>query len=241
MKLRSIIITLSLIAVALTFHIVRRNSTMRGIETEVHATGANVLITADEVDNLILQAYPDIKTKRIKEIDKQAIAKHLKNSPYIEDADVSMSVGGKLTTSVLPETPVMRVFIRDDEFYISRRGKVMPLVPNHYCHLLVGSADPARAKNRQTLPYLWAVASFLHDNPRYNGIFDQAHIESNGDVILIPKLGNYTVVVGDTTCLKEKFENLWAFLDQGISQTGWDIYSKVNLKYRGQVVATKRD
>lgn len=85
------------------------------------------------------------------------------------------------------------------------------------------------------------MASFLHDNKQYDDVFDQICIDNAGDICLVPKLGDMTVVVGDTNDLDKKFENLWAFFEQGISQTGWDTYSVINLKYRDQVVCTKRN
>lgn len=241
MKLRNIIIVVLLAVVVLTFHIVRRNSVMRGIESEVRPAEVVRLLTPSEVDSLILQAAPTLRSTRIKDIDKKAIAASLLKCPYIDKVDVGLTTGGKLTATVWQHVPVMRVFLNDDEFYLSRKGTVMPLAPAHYCHLLVGSVDPQQTDEVRSLASLWAVASFLHDNPKYGDIFDQAHVSAGGDIVLVPKLGDFSVIVGDTACLKEKFENLWAFLDQGISQTGWDIYSTVNLKYRGQVVATKRE
>lgn len=87
---------------------------------------------------------------------------------------------------------------------------------------------------------IWKLASFLHDNPKYGDVFDQVYVGEKGDLYLVPKLGTTTINIGDTTLLEQKFRNLWSFFDQGISQVGWDTYSSINLKYRGQVVCTKK-
>ena len=253
--IRNILIVVLLIAIVVTFHIVRRNSTMRGLECKVAVEEA-VLLTPTDVDSLILDYCPNLLSLDIKDVDKKGIARMLKRHPYILYAETKMTTGGKLTVKVRQHNPVLRMFYQDNEYYISRQGTCMPLSAKHYCDILVGSterqeptlrhttalhlADTANHNQPESLLKLWTVASYISDNPRYHGVFDQTAISENGDIYLIPKLGDIAVVIGDTTILEEKFNNLWAFFDHGISQVGWDAYSKINLKYKGQVVCTRK-
>jgi cell division protein FtsQ len=48
------------------------------------------------------------------------------------------------------------------------------------------------------------------------------------------------VQVGSADNLDEKFHRLIVFYTRGLSQTGWDKYSQISVKYRNQVVCTKR-
>ena len=96
------------------------------------------------------------------------------------------------------------------------------------------------ANSQQPIASLWCLARFIHDNPQYDGVFDQVTVDEKGDLVLTPKLGNTIVIVGDTTRLAEKFENLWAFYDQGVKKVGWDTYKTINLKYNNQLVCTKK-
>jgi cell division protein FtsQ len=255
--LRIILIVALLILIVLAFHIVRLNSTMRGIETTVEPCDRPVLIDEPDVDSIIIAAYPNLRNTKVKNIKRREVVSLLRAHPYILDAKVRLSAGGKLLVDVTPRQPVLRMFYQGNEFYISREGTCMPLAPGHYCHLIVGNtlweepllrnvarldlADTANHRQPASLQKMWTLALFLHDNPHYGDIFDQMCINSDGDLCLIPKLGITTVVIGDTTRIAEKFENLWAFIDQGISQLGWNTYTEINLKYRGQVVCTKAD
>ena len=60
------------------------------------------------------------------------------------------------------------------------------------------------------------------------------------DIELIPRVGNHTIVFGDANQIESKFEKLIVFYNKGLSNTGWNEYSVINLKYEGQVVCTKR-
>ena len=252
---KHIIIIALLTAIVVTFHIVRRNSTMRGIESHIAEDGIGLLSPAD-IDSLIVLSHPHIRQTDIKDIDRKAIAETLKQHPYVADATARLSTGGKLLVDVTPNTPVVRMFYQGNEFYISQKGTCMPLCAKKFCNILIGNvnlsepllantsalnlADTANHNQPSSLLKIWKTACFLNDNPKYGDIFDQVSIAANGDICLIPKLGELTVILGDTTQMNTKFENLWAFLDQGISLVGWDTYSVINLKYRNQVVCTKK-
>lgn len=256
-SLRNIIIVVLLVAIVLTFHIVRRHSTMRGLEVNVDAPKSAVLLDAADVDSLIIAAFPALRSTDIRDVDRKAIVRTLENSPYILKAEAKMTTGGKLIVDVVQRTPVVRMFYQGNEFYISRQGTLIPISAKHYCHLLVGStsfeepllrhpskmnlADTSNHHQPTSPLMIWKLASFLNDNPKYGAIFDQVYVGDKGDLYLVPKLGNLTVNVGDTSILDRKFRNLWAFFDQGISQVGWDTYSSISLKYRGQVVGTKKN
>ena len=60
-SLRNIIIVVLLVAIVLTFHIVRRHSTMRGLEVNVDAPKSAVLLDAADVDSLIIAAFPALR------------------------------------------------------------------------------------------------------------------------------------------------------------------------------------
>lgn len=254
--LRNIIIVVLIAAIVVTFHIVRRNATMRGLECSVSTDGAATLLSPNDVDSLILSGFPNLLTTDIKDLDKKAVVHYLQQHPYVDEAIAHITTGGKMTVQVRQHKPVVRMFYQGNEFYISRKGTCLPLSEKHYCHLLVGNSqgkeprllhptalnlsDTANHHQPLSLMKIWALASFLHDNPKYGNIFDQVFIDSTGDLILVPKLGDLTVNIGDTSLLVQKFNNLWSFFDQGISRVGWDTYSSISLKYRGQVVCTKR-
>lgn len=255
-SLKHIIIIVLLVAIVFTFHIVRRNATMRGLECSVVSDRSYCLLSSQDVDSLILMSQPNLLKTDIKDVDKKAIVKMLESHPYVLSADAHMTTGGKLIVSVQQRTPVVRMFYQDNEFYISRQGTCMPLSTKHYCHILVGNtlseepllahptklnlADTSNHKQPVSPMKIWKLASFLYDNPKYGEVFDQVYVGEKGDLFLIPKLGETTINVGDTSMLQQKFRNLWSFFDQGISQVGWDTYSAISLKYKGQVVCTKK-
>ena len=48
------------------------------------------------------------------------------------------------------------------------------------------------------------------------------------------------IVIGDDQRLEEKFTNLLAFYREKLNAGGWNNYSQISLKYKDQVVCTKK-
>jgi cell division protein FtsQ len=54
---------------------------------------------------------------------------------------------------------------------------------------------------------------------------------------LVPVLGSQRIIVGDTSRLDEKFDNLLSFYKKVLNRIGWEKYQTLDLRYAGQVVA----
>ena len=57
---------------------------------------------------------------------------------------------------------------------------------------------------------------------------------------IIPVVGNHSILLGDVNDLKEKFDKLKIFYRESLNHTGWNQYSKINLKYENEVYCSKR-
>ena len=119
----------------------------------------------------------------------------------------------------------------------------MPISRTGDCNVLVAGGnftEPLRldSLNSQTQA-LVTLANFLDGEKKYRTLVDQIYIERDGNIMMVPKLGDHIIELGTTDDLDTKFSNLLAFYRRGMPRAGWNTYSKVSLKYRGQVVCTK--
>ena len=60
------------------------------------------------------------------------------------------------------------------------------------------------------------------------------------EIAMQVKVGDQVIELGDTTNLENKFADLLAFYRNGMPRAGWDAYSKISLKFKDQVVCTKK-
>jgi hypothetical protein len=70
---------------------------------------------------------------------------------------------------------------------------------------------------------------------------DQVDIDAERNFQMVPKVGKHMVQFGDGKEVEQKFRKLFIFYRDVISKTGWSRYAAVNVGYKGQVVATRKD
>lgn len=144
------------------------------------------------------------------------------------------------------------------EFYLDDEGKFMPMSLDGFSNVMVAMGvfrefankgcvlfeieKLQQSKNfaQSDLVSVWQLALFLHQNPIYGDLMDQIFVDARGDLQVAPLVGDHIVVVGNTDNLDEKFLDLLSFYRNGMEKVGWDAYKQINLKYKNQVICTKR-
>ena len=80
----------------------------------------------------------------------------------------------------------------------------------------------------------------LKNDGFWDALIEQIVVANGNEVILIPKVGNFRIVVGELENVEKKMENLRLFLQEGIALKGWNVYKEINLKFENQIVCIKR-
>ena len=88
---------------------------------------------------------------------------------------------------------------------------------------------------------LYAMAKYINANKFWNAQVRQIYINKDKEMELVPMVGDQKIIFGDTTDMNEKFNKLHTFYLQGLNVTGWwNKYSTINLKFKNQIVCTKK-
>lgn len=185
------------------------------------------------------------------------IEEKLNNNHSIKDAQVYKTVNGKLFVNVKQRRPIVRVFSRNDSYYIDEKGKLMPLSNKYTARLLVvnGNLNEPFAKRyrfnygnlsdslstKTILDDIYKLANYIDKSEFWKAQIEQIAVNKVSEFELIPKVGNHKIVFGEITNLEGKFEKLMIFYKKGLAKTGWNEYSEINLKYKSQVVCKKRN
>ncbi len=176
--------------------------------------------------------YPVGKT--MSEINTLEILDTILTSKLVKSAEVYTAH----VANIYQREPVLRV-ISDTKgsFYIDDNRERMPVSPNFtvYVPLATGAVDEEYAQNE-----LYDFAEFLNENPDWNAWVDQIVVKPNKDVELIPRAGDFRIVLGKLDNYSEKLARFALFIEKGLNVVGWNRYSEINLKYDNQVVCTKK-
>jgi cell division protein FtsQ len=177
------------------------------------------------------------KDKSISSINTQAIEDLLKSNEMIASVEAYKTPSGMIKLEIEQKIPIMRIMSTTGDYYIDNNGKVMPISRRYSANVPFVSGY---VEKDVMLPDLFKFALFLQSNKFWNNQIDQIYIQQNGEVQLIPRVGNHKIVLGSFDDFEEKLDNLSLFYKKVIPKVGWEKYEVINLTYKNQIVCTKR-
>jgi cell division protein FtsQ len=224
-----------------------------GLKIDIDRSDNNYFVLEEDIENLIQNKGYDVDSLLVPNFDVAQIERLLNNNPSIKNAEVYTTIDGYIKVDVEQRKPLLRVFSKNnDSYYIDNEGWLMPLSNKYTSNIVVANGDifPQDSANYQAnvtllekshiLHQLYDITAFLSADEFWKSQIVQIYVNEKNNVELIPRVGNHIIIIGDATNLKEKLEKLMIFYEKGLSKTGWNEYSTINLKYKNQVVCTKR-
>ncbi|MGN0237522.1 MAG: cell division protein FtsQ/DivIB [Lepagella sp.] len=209
-----------------------------GIVVDVETTPVVDSIVRHGV-NERLRAYPHkIVGMPQHQIDIADIERYLSRDNIFESVNCMMSARGELIIEIVPMIPVMRLFFGNDSYYINKDGKYVASSAQFMTDVPVVTGN----FNKHFSPkVVIPIVSYINKNPMLHDLVSMIHAENAHNIILIPKIRGHVINFGDTTRLDEKSRALTLFYRDVIPYKGWEEYDTISVKYRGQIVATRRD
>ena len=122
-------------------------------------------------------------------------------------------------------------------YYVDNLGTTMPISRRYAAHVPIVSGY---VEKELAVTDLYKFALFLQENEFWNDQIEQIYVYPDNDIELIPRVGNHRIMLGTLDEFEEKLANLKLFYEQAIPKVGWEKYSMINLKYKNQIVCTKK-
>lgn len=219
---------------------------------------SDTIVLATNINESLKIEFGDFLKKQRKDIDQKKIESFLMQNPYIEQAQVYQTLKGVLNIEIKQREPIVRIYtLRNKEYYIDKLGKVILIDDNQLTDVVVASGNvdvnnPNLDKNLdtidienkkgfdKTLSNIYYIAQKLASDSILNYQIDQIYVPAKGNYELIPKIGNYIIRIGENKDLEEELIKLRYLYKEAFSRNGWDNYSFVDLRFRHQVVCTKK-
>ncbi len=171
--------------------------------------------------------------------DLNALENRLLSSDKLQDANVTLRSDGRIYVDVTPMVPVARVFDpKEASYYINSTGKRIKAELRYHIDVpvLVGSFDSIHPAKR-LLPLLDKIANDVGIGSMVATVTQ----EPDGNIILIPTIVGHVINFGDTSMVEDKFDRLRRFYRHVSPTRGWEAYDTIAVKWRGRVVATRRN
>lgn len=186
-----------------------------------------------------LHRYPRrIVGTPLHELNTVDIERFLSKYNNFESVNCMVTSRGKLVVRIVPLIPVMRVFYGDNSYYINKEGKHIMSNAEFYSDVpIVTGRFNRKFPPRDLLP----LVNYIESDPVLKELVSMVEAPDPSNLILVPRIRGHVINFGDTTRLDEKKHALELFYRQVMPYKGWAEYDTISVKYRGQVVATRRD
>lgn len=212
---------------------------VKGVTISIEGKGLSDTITAHGVKTSLMKYPEKIVGAPANVINTLKIEEYLMNLNNFENVSCFISSSGFLTVKITPMIPEIRVFDGDMSYYVNAKGKRMNSNADFYVEVPVvtGNFQSKRIRPEIVLP----IVRFVNSDEKLKNIVGMYEVRGPEDILLIPKIAGHVINFGDTTRLAEKRKALLTAYNKIIPYKGWSEYDTISVKFRGQIVATRRD
>lgn len=225
----------------------------------IHSDDENTFLTKQELLYRLQLKQLLHKEMPVKALQVQRIEHAIAAMPEVKHVNVYRHLGAKLEIDLTLRKPIARVFnTKGQSYYLDQEGFMMYRSPLHTARVLVfsgainepynprnhcGFINNGTLKSSRKIDQIYHISNYVCNDPLMHRLIGQVHLDSSGDFILIPLLGDQQIIFGAARSSKEvedKFERLKHFYKEALPHEGWNKYKEISVKYEGQIVCRKK-
>ncbi|MBO7277104.1 MAG: hypothetical protein J6U84_03985 [Bacteroidales bacterium] len=247
--IKFLLLVIGLLALVIVANITMRNLNVSKVEIEMNYKTKDRLICKEQVYSLLSKKYGDFTKYKRKEIEIEKIEEFLRGKNLIYSVDVYLNLLGTLKIDIVQNSPILRIFTENKQYYIDEEGNVCNTIKNKAADVII-----ANGNIRETLKGIKTIDSVktpitynihklvlkIEQDSILRNQIDQVYYDKKDGFELLPKIGDYVVKIGQMENLDEKLLKLNNLYKEGFSEFGWDNYSEIKLEFDGQVVCVRK-
>ena len=69
---------------------------------------------------------------------------------------------------------------------------------------------------------------------------EQVNVLPDSTIEMVPRVGEHIIYIGQPVGVTRKLERLRKFYQYGLSQAGWNKYSRISVEFNNQIVCKRR-
>jgi cell division protein FtsQ len=232
----------------------------KSISIEIAGDEENEFLDQEAVIDFLRSRGDTLINQTIAEIKIHELEKSLDAHPSIKKSNVAVNLNGEVKIDVFLRKPIVRIFnVQGESYYIDEQATLMPISDSYTSRVPVANGmiveSFERFRNFQLdelandtligklsiLDDVYAIGEYIRKDSLLKDLIHQIYINNEREIVLYPAVADLKIIFGTSEDLEDKFRNLKIFYLEGLNSTGnWRIYDCINLKYKNQVVCTKK-
>ncbi|WP_156307067.1 cell division protein FtsQ [Sphingobacterium endophyticum] len=215
---------------------------------KVMVEGKETFIDQNDISSMIKEKFGIVVGKQLNELPLQKIETELMKSPYVSAADVHMDMDGTMQVAVQQREVVVRIINQvGQEYYVDSKGSKIPVTLKYVPHVMVANGNIREGYKKALEPVqstmvkdLVKIVEETKGDELWSNQIVQLYVNDEKDIEIVPRVGNQQLVIGNADSLSYKLDRLKKFYTHILPKVGTDAYSKVNVKYSGQIVCERK-
>jgi len=213
---------------------------------KLKAADKNYFIDEKDVEVLLMKATNGkITGQPVSSFNLFELETMLEDNTWINKAELYFDSRDVLHVTVTEKEPVARIFTTaGNSFYIDSAGRKIPLSQKMSARVPVFTGYPDKKKwnaiDSMLLNSVRVTANYIMQNTFWLAQVAQIDITPERTFEMVPVVGNHLVKIGAGEDIDRKFNNLRIFYSQVLSKTGFDKYKIIDVRFKGQIVASKQ-
>ena len=193
------------------------------------------MITNGNTEVLEGSSFNDLK---VRTLEKRLVA-----NSYVETAEIFRDLKGNLLVNVALRRPQARIVQSNGpDAYISEDGTILPvsdkfssrvlLISGAMANTLTTSHNVVEAGHEK----IFELIKYINADEFWRAQIAQIEVVKEDEIKLLPQVTKQYIEFGDLNNIEDKFERLGVFYSQILPAKGWNSYSRVNVKYKNQII-----
>jgi cell division protein FtsQ len=201
-------------------------------------TSGQAYVSPSEIREILTNKHCRIVGKQLLNVDFQKVERLAETHKMVSRAECFSTPSGQVILNIWQIYPVLRIMQDGGSYYIDEKGQRSGISFNSAADVPVASGV---IRDSTHVRRLYRMAMMLRRDPFWNAQIEQIYVAPNGEWILIPCVGDYEIEFGLPNDVEEKLQRLRLFYQKALPKVGWERYSKISVKYKNQIVCTKKE
>ena len=180
--------------------------------------------------------------KLVTELDLKLLENKVKKESFIKDAEVYRDLKGNVLVRATQRRPIARIISESgNHLYIATDGTILPISRKYTAKVVLirglTSLKPGdNILTKTETRSLMNVLEFIYRDEFWKAQITEIEVQKNGDLIFYTQVSRQYVEFGKPEIIENKFARLKIFYKDILPRKGWNVYERVNLKFKDQII-----
>lgn len=225
-----------LLAITAFNHPIERDMTCRDVQVTIEGNATGGFLTPADICRMLTEQELYPVGKRLTDVNLRAIEERLEAQELIERVEAYKTQSGNVKISISERVPVMRVMANGQDYYVDRDGKAL-MNTGYVCNLIIATGSISQAYASRVLA---PIGRIIMADDFWRNQIEQINVLPDSTVEMVPRVGGHIIYIGQPIGVTKKLERLRKFYRYGLSQAGWNKYSRISVEFNNQIVCKKK-